>query len=139
MRAFRIRAVGAVFHMSSQALDCVACGACCFSRNPRYLELLPEDRGRALPSGQLFADDARTYVRFACGQCSHLRLEDGQALCAVYEHRPEACRAFRAGSFECLKAIRANGVMGARVRETPAVEGGPVEDGLVEDGAVESA
>jgi Fe-S-cluster containining protein len=104
--------------MSAQAYDCVACGACCFSRHPRYLELLADDKNRPLPPDQLFTEDNRTFVRFACGQCSHLRLEDGQALCAVYEHRPEACRAFRAGSFECLKAIRANGVMGERVRET---------------------
>ena len=72
--------------MSDLAFDCVTCGACCFSRHPRYLVLLPED----------------------------------QALCAVYDHRPEACRAFRAGSFECQKAIRANGVMGEKVRAVPA-------------------
>jgi len=103
--------------MSAPAYDCVTCGACCFSRNPRYLVLLPEDTGRALPPASLFEDAGRTFVDFSCGHCTHLTLSEGRAECSVYEDRPEACRAFRAGSFECLKAIRANGVMGERVRE----------------------
>ncbi|WP_417489318.1 YkgJ family cysteine cluster protein [Maricaulis sp.] len=110
--------------MSDLAFDCVACGACCFSRHPRYLVLLPEDQARigpaALPAASLFEEGGRAFVDFSCGHCTHLRLETGEALCAVYEHRPEACRAFRAGSFECQKAIRANGVMGERVREAGA-------------------
>ncbi|MBI1236204.1 MAG: hypothetical protein GC188_05905 [Alphaproteobacteria bacterium] len=104
-------------HMSVQAYDCVACGACCFSRHPRYLVLLPEDAGRALPPDQLFEEGGRTFMDFSCGHCAHLQLDTGQAICGVYEQRPEACRAFRAGSFECQRAIRANGVMGERVRE----------------------
>lgn len=108
--------------MSNAAYDCVACGACCFSRNPRYLVLLPEDTGRALPADSLIeAEDGRTFVDFSCGHCTHLELDTGQALCGVYNQRPEACRAFRAGSFECQRAIRANGVMGERVRDFPAV------------------
>jgi Fe-S-cluster containining protein len=45
----------------------------------------------------------------------HLQLGEGKAICAVYEERPEACRAFRAGSFECGKARRANGILGANL------------------------
>jgi uncharacterized protein len=116
----RIRAVD-VFRMPVQAFDCVTCGACCFSRNPRYLVLLPEDATRPLPPDQLFEEGGRTFMDFSCGHCAHLKLEAGQALCSVYENRPEACRAFRAGSFERQRAIRANGVMGERVREIPAV------------------
>ena len=110
--------------MSDMAFDCVACGACCFSRHPRYLVLLPEDQARigpaALPQASLFEEGGRSFVDFSCGHCTHLNLAAGQAHCDVYEHRPEACRAFRAGSFECLKAIRANGVMGEKVRVVPA-------------------
>ncbi|SDM28884.1 Putative zinc-or iron-chelating domain-containing protein [Maricaulis salignorans] len=120
----RPRAVGLLFHMSDLAFDCVTCGACCFSRHPRYLVLLPQDQARigpaALPPESLFEDGGRSFVDFSCGHCTHLRLETGEALCAVYDHRPEACRAFRAGSFECQKAIRANGVMGEKVRAAPA-------------------
>lgn len=110
--------------MLDTAFDCVACGACCFSRHPHYLVLLPEDQARvapdALPPDSLFEDGGRSFVDFSCGHCTHLRTDTGQALCAVYEHRPEACRAFRPGSFECQKAIRANGVMGEKVRVVPA-------------------
>ena len=105
--------------MSDVSFDCVSCGACCFSRNPRYLELLPWDAARSLPPESLFTEEGRTFVRFDCGHCIHLDLSNGKAACSVYEDRPEACRAFRAGSFECVKARRANGVMGALAREAP--------------------
>ena len=107
--------------MSNTAFNCVACGACCFSKHPRYLVLLPEDRDRKLPPESLFQEGERSFVDFSCGHCTHLKLETGQAICAVYEDRPEACRAFRAGSFECQRAIRANGIMGEKVRQTEQV------------------
>ena len=97
----------------SETFDCVTCGACCFSKNPRYLVLLPEDAGRRLPPDSLFTHEGRTYVDYSCGHCVHLQLGDEKAICGVYEERPEACRAFRAGSFECMKARRANGILGA--------------------------
>lgn len=102
--------------MSDKAFDCVSCGACCFSRNPRYLKLLPYDVSRALPPESLIHEDGESYVSFACGHCVHLDLSNGKAACQIYEDRPEACRAFRAGSFECARAIRANGIMGEKVR-----------------------
>ena len=110
---------GAFFRnpMPDVSFDCVSCGACCFSRNPRYLELLPWDAARSLPETSLFTEEGRTFLRFDCGHCIHLDLSNGKAACGVYEDRPEACRAFRAGSFECVKARRANGVMGALARE----------------------
>lgn len=109
-----------------ETFDCVTCGACCFSKNPRYLVLLPEDAGRSLPTDSLFEHEGRTYVDFSCGHCVHLQLRGGQAVCAVYEARPEACRAFRAGSFECGKARRANGILGASslVRVSEAIDPG---------------
>lgn len=97
--------------MSSSEIDCVTCGACCISRNSLYLALLPGDAGRALPPASLFEAEGRTYVDFSAGRCAHLQLGDGKAICAVYENRPEACRAFRSGSFECGKARRANGIL----------------------------
>lgn len=102
--------------MTDPSFDCVSCGACCFSRHPRYLALLPYDASRSLPVESLFAEGGQTYVKFACGRCVHLQLGEGKAVCGVYEDRPEACRAFRAGSFECGKARRANGILGANVR-----------------------
>lgn len=102
--------------MSDVSFDCVSCGACCFSKYPRYLELLPCDAARALPPETLFSEEGRTFLRFEGGHCVHLDLSGGQAVCGVYENRPEACRAFRAGSFECGKARRANGILGGKVR-----------------------
>jgi hypothetical protein len=123
----------------AEVFDCVTCGACCFSKNPRYLVLLPEDfeagrvsgaidpgdqsqaekaatvARRRLPPESLFEHEGRTYVDFSCGHCVHLQLGEGRAVCVVYEERPEACRAFRAGSFECMKARRANGILGVNV------------------------
>jgi uncharacterized protein len=103
--------------MADPSFDCVSCGACCFSRNPRYLALLPWDASRALPAESLFSEGGQTFVKFDCGHCVHLQLAGGKAVCGVYEDRPEACRAFRAGSFECVRARRANGIMGERVRD----------------------
>ncbi|HBH44267.1 MAG TPA: hypothetical protein DDY28_07655 [Hyphomonas atlantica] len=108
------------YSMSDSSFDCVSCGACCFSRNPRYLSLLPWDAGRSLPADSLFSEQGQTFVKFECGHCVHLDLSNGKAACGVYEDRPEACRAFRAGSFECVKARRANGIMGERVRPVAA-------------------
>ena len=65
----------------AETLDCVTCGACCFSRNPRYLVLLPEDAGRRLPQESLFQHEGRTYVDYSCGHCVHLRLGEGRAVC----------------------------------------------------------
>lgn len=113
------------------SFDCVSCGACCFSKNPRYLMLLGWDASRRLPPDSLFEEGGRTFVRFDCGHCVHLELEGGKAVCGVYEERPEACRAFRAGSFECIKARRENGVLGEKVRPVAPVEAlvGAVEVG----------
>ncbi len=111
--------------MSIVSFDCVSCGACCFSRNPRYLVLFPEDASRNLPQESLFeAEDKygerQTYMRFEGGRCTQL-CDGGQGrrVCGVYEARPEACRAFRAGSFECVKARRANGILGERAVHDP--------------------
>ena len=104
--------------MPDTLFDCVSCGACCFSKNPKYLSLLNWDASRQLPPESLFQEGEVTYVRFDCGHCTHLQLGAGKAVCGVYDDRPEACRAFRAGSFECIGARRANGIMGERVVPT---------------------
>lgn len=108
--------------MSDKAFDCVSCGACCFSRNPRYLKLLAYDGSRSLPADSLVTEGGETFVKFECGKCVHLDVSNGKAACGVYEDRPEACRAFRAGSFECQMKIRKNGIMGTKVRGVPEPE-----------------
>jgi Fe-S-cluster containining protein len=40
-----------------------------------------------------------------CGRCIALRGEVGRGVaCAIYEHRPNACRSFQPGSTLCLEA-----------------------------------
>jgi uncharacterized protein len=88
--------------LSHEPLDCVACGACCFGGHDRYIQLFPEDLGRGLPAHAVVALGGETYMRMEAGHCAQLMpLPGGGLACAVYAARPTACRAFRAGSFEC--------------------------------------
>jgi len=65
-------------------------------------------------------------MRMHEGHCAQLCASgDGQALCSVYELRPEACRAFRAGSFECKQAIRHNGPLAEALRAPRVPPGAP--------------
>lgn len=85
--------------------DCVTCGACCFGTHDRYIAILPEDAGRPIPREALTEVDGRFYMTMKDGHCAQLtRTGDNRLVCAIYDLRPEACRAFRAGSFECGKA-----------------------------------
>ena len=96
--------------VSSPTFDCTACGACCFGGHDRYVAILPMDHGRPIPQNVTTEIEGRRYMKMACGHCAQLTITpDGQTLCAIYEDRPEACRAFRAGSFECLKARQHRG------------------------------
>lgn len=110
--------------MSSPTFDCAACGACCFGGHDRYVALLPEDQGRLIPDSAITQIDGRRYMKMACGHCAQLIITaTGQTLCAIYDDRPEACRAFRAGSFECLKARQHRGALAEGLRAlamTPA-------------------
>ncbi|MBV0911524.1 YkgJ family cysteine cluster protein [Anianabacter salinae] len=118
-------------------LDCTACGACCFGGHDAYIALLPQDRDRAIPADTTTEIDGRRYMRMDCGHCAQLGVSAaGEMLCAIYENRPEACRAFRAGSFECHKARQRRGAeaaalqaFGMRTETGPAAgAAGPVID-----------
>jgi Fe-S-cluster containining protein len=96
--------------VSSSTYDCTSCGACCFGGHDRYVALFPQDMARAIPEGATRVIDGRHYMAMACGHCAQLTITpEGATLCAIYDDRPEACRAFRAGSFECLQARRHRG------------------------------
>lgn len=115
--------------MSREAFDCVTCGACCFGRHDRYIALIPEDRFRAIPPEATTEIDGRRYMRMAGGHCASLQATaDGRLVCGVYDQRPEACRGYRAGSFECGRARLHNGPLAAAAR---AVASGIVPDAHV--------
>ncbi|AUX25085.1 hypothetical protein SOCEGT47_056280 [Sorangium cellulosum] len=90
------------------SLDCLACGACCHDAN---VVLDGDDlarwrgAGRGDLAGRAYvrrARDGKITLRFAAsGRCQHL----GDDLrCAIYELRPDNCRAFVVGSEACLSA-----------------------------------
>ncbi|WP_437543465.1 MULTISPECIES: YkgJ family cysteine cluster protein [unclassified Sorangium] len=90
------------------ALDCLACGACCHDANVLLDEVdLARFRGagRGDLTGRAYvrrARDGKITLRFAAsGRCQHL-CEDLR--CAIYEIRPDNCRAFVVGSEACLSA-----------------------------------
>ena len=85
-------------------LDCVTCGACCFSSEPGYIELFSIDRARmderALSLTECHED--RCFMRFRQGRCVALAVEpSGRFPCAIYPMRPDACRWLEPGSGEC--------------------------------------
>ncbi|WP_434042370.1 MULTISPECIES: YkgJ family cysteine cluster protein [Sorangium] len=89
-------------------LDCLECGACCHDANV-VLDDVDLSRWRVAGRGDLAgrayvqrARDGKITLRFAAsGRCQHL-CEDRR--CAIYELRPDNCRAFVVGSEACLSA-----------------------------------
>ncbi|TMV68113.1 YkgJ family cysteine cluster protein [Thioclava sp. BHET1] len=104
--------------LTTQELDCISCGACCFGGHDRYILLLPEDASRPIPDHAIHEVEGKRYMRMSEGHCAQLTLSDaGKLVCAIYDHRPTACRAFRSGSFECSMARRHRGAEAAALRD----------------------
>lgn len=88
--------------------DCLACGACCQEAN---VELDAPDLARWSDAGRdelaasryvIRRKDGKVVLRFAKdGRCQHLGPDNR---CAIYELRPDNCRAFPVGSECCLAA-----------------------------------
>jgi uncharacterized protein len=108
--------------MSSSALDCTRCGACCF--NPpenvqegydEYVELAPGDalwRRPELLRRHTVEKDGRVHLRLLADQrCSALvgRL-GGRVRCTIYHVRPSPCRRVQAGSELCARYRRGFGL-----------------------------
>ncbi len=106
-----------------EAPECVECGACCRTDNPRYVALSEDDLGRLAPRERealTWSDRDGSYLRLELARCAALRVEGGRALCAIYERRPDVCRAFARGGPGCFEA-RA----GAPGRRLVAADPGP--------------
>ncbi|WP_160381299.1 YkgJ family cysteine cluster protein [Pseudooceanicola pacificus] len=115
--------------------ECLSCGACCFGGHDRYIRLFPEDLARGLPDHALHWDGAEVFMAMTGGHCAQLTLTDaGTLACAVYDSRPTACRAFRAGSFECAMARRHRGAEAQRMTSGPA----PLPDDLPAAGVIDA-
>ncbi len=84
--------------------DCQSCGACCSHK--WSWPVLRRDRSDAtgIPADYLRTDYPLLKTD-PCGRCIALRGEVGRGVaCAIYEHRPNACRSFQPGSTLCLEA-----------------------------------
>jgi uncharacterized protein len=97
--------------------DCVTCGACCMAlvcvgvrpdepvAAEDYWDVTVEDGNGALAVVDRFVRrDAET------SYCASLEIRNGvEALCRIYENRPQICRDFEAGSDKCRALRRAFG------------------------------
>jgi Fe-S-cluster containining protein len=88
--------------------ECTACGTCCFSTLPEYVRVFGCDWDRMDERARSFTHflGNRCYMRLDEGRCAALEIEAvGPAgprfTCAIYEVRPDACRALERGSGTC--------------------------------------
>ena len=92
--------------MSGDVPACMDCGACCFSELPEYVRVFGSDwdrmgdRARALTH---FLEN-RCYMQIQDGHCAALRIDPvaRRFSCAIYDERPDACRALERGHGACL-------------------------------------
>jgi len=86
--------------------ECTACGACCFSTLPEYARVFGVDWDRMDDATRAFTEfrGNRCYMRIEDGRCAALTVDPAgpRFLCAVYEQRPDVCRALERGSGACL-------------------------------------
>lgn len=89
----------------SDVPECVACGACCFSENPRYLSVAGIDYERLGEDAERLTTfiENKAFMRLSHGHCAALVYEPTkhQYLCSVYERRPDVCRWLERGSGQC--------------------------------------
>lgn len=89
--------------------ECLACGACCFSRLETYVRVTGDDHARLGDRADPLVrfDGNRAYMRMVDGHCAALGIEKGagQFVCTVYEARPQTCRDLTRGSGACLGEI----------------------------------
>lgn len=83
--------------------ECLACGACCFSRLNTYVRVTGDDYARLGEQAEQATHFVgnRCYMRMEGGHCAALELRAGQLACSLYERRPEVCRALERGSPSC--------------------------------------
>jgi Fe-S-cluster containining protein len=89
--------------------ECLACGACCFSRLETYVSVTGDDHARLGERADELVrfDGNRAYMRMLDGHCAALRIEkgSGQLVCGAYETRPQICRDLARGSGACRGEI----------------------------------
>lgn len=98
---------------TGEALDCTRCGACCAS-GPGAMLIEEADLVRWRRKGRHDLADhtaeghfgLRAFPTDAQGACVYLTRPEGRSICSIYEDRGSVCRAFQAGSWQCLEFRR---------------------------------
>jgi Fe-S-cluster containining protein len=89
--------------------ECLACGACCFSRLDTYVTVTGDDHVRLAERAEELVrfDGNRAYMVMVDGHCAalHVAHDSGQLFCSAYLTRPEACRDLARGLPACLGEI----------------------------------
>ncbi|MET0284002.1 MAG: YkgJ family cysteine cluster protein [Polyangiales bacterium] len=84
-------------------VECLQCGACCFSRLDTYVRVSGDDHarlGEAADALTAFVGN-RCYMRMERGHCAALEVSPGRYACRIYEQRPQVCRDLERGSPSC--------------------------------------
>jgi Fe-S-cluster containining protein len=84
-------------------VECLQCGACCFSQLDAYVRVTGEDYARLgehAEQATVFLGN-RCYMRMEHGHCASLEVSAGRYACRIYEQRPAICRALERGSPSC--------------------------------------
>jgi L-Ala-D/L-Glu epimerase len=85
--------------------DCVTCGRCCYSNAPNYVPVSPASLARMGETSRGFVrfDGDEAFMHMVGGHCVALQVdaERGRFTCAIYENRPDVCRAFTRGTAIC--------------------------------------
>jgi Fe-S-cluster containining protein len=84
-------------------IECLACGACCFSTLDTYVRVTGEDYARLGDHADELVvwQGNRAYMKMARGRCAALAVAHGRFVCTIYENRPQTCRDLARGSREC--------------------------------------
>ncbi|MEM1032473.1 MAG: YkgJ family cysteine cluster protein [Myxococcota bacterium] len=94
---------------------CTACGGCCHSDDPRWIQVFGADEDRLTADERetltVVAEDGARFMRFvargsgAPRRCIALRVDATGARCGIYARRPDACRWLQRGSGLCRELI----------------------------------
>jgi len=102
---------------TGEPLDCTRCGACCHAGEGHILisaDDLIRWRRKGLDAVADHTDEGhfgeRAFPVSPAGACVYLDTSRGLTVCRIYEDRAEVCRAFQAGSWQCLEFRRDHGL-----------------------------
>ena len=101
-----------------EALDCLACGACCREGSDGRILVPEQDIVRWRRTGRDDIVNGLVEGHFSEmafpatpeGACVYLGAEAGPNACSIYPIRGTTCREFEAGSAQCLSYRRARGI-----------------------------